>query len=280
MGYCLGGDIVESILTVDRLTLVGNKLDYKLQKIISGSLLVKGRYAAQYPYDWRYELVGGGVLEIGKLKNQSDIRLDFNPNKVVTEEHRNMIKEIIGAMKNVRVTRIDPALDLKDIDLNDYAVIDSLSRKYNCWYSGTGRLETYYVGATTSDLRIRLYDKAFEQGEKGDWWRIECQLRRKYAEDYKLFNPFEHITLVRKTVDLSHIKSFKEKVFIKHLLDNPADLFRLNKKTRYRYKKILQDLGKSDSINFFNVYESYKNIIDKTIKDYIEISMSNNVIVF
>lgn len=269
-------------LTVDRLTIVGNKIDYKLQKIIAGSLLVNGRYRAQYPYDWRFELVGGGILEIGSLKNQSDIRLDFNPNNVKTEEHKNMIKELISTMKNVRITRVDPALDLKDIDINDYAIIDSLSRKYNTWHSGTGRLETYYIGAPNSDLRIRIYDKALEQGEKGDWWRIESQLRREYAENYSLFNPFEHVTLVRKDVNLSHIKNFKEKVFIKHLLENPDDIYNLSKNSRTKYKKILHDLARSDStkIDFSDVYESYKNIIDKVIKDYTEISTPNNVIIF
>lgn len=273
---------MESTLTVDRLTLVGNKIDYKLQKVIASSLLVNGRYRAQYPYDWRFELVSGGMLEIGSLKNQSDIRLDFNPNNVKTEEHKNMIKEIISAMKNVRITRVDPALDLKDIDINDYAIIDSLSRKYNSWHSGSGRLETYYIGAPTSDIRIRIYDKALEQGEKGDWWRIECQLRREYAENYSLFNPFEHITFVRKDVNLSHIKNFKEKVFIKHLLENPDDIYRLSKNSRTKYKKILHDLARSDStkLDFLHVYEDYKNIIDKTISDYIEISIPNNVIIF
>lgn len=271
---------METELTVDRLTIVGSKVDYKLQNVLAGSLLVNGRRRTQYPYDWRFELVGGGVLEIGSLENQSDIRLDFNPNSVKTEEHKNMIKELVSTMKNVRITRVDPALDLKDIDINDYAIIDSLSRKYNKWYSGTGRLETYYIGATTSDVRIRIYDKALEQGKKGDWWRIESQLRREYAENCSLFNPFENITLVKKDVDLSHIKNFKEKVFISYLLDNPDDMYRMNNKTRYRYKKILQDLAQSDSkkIDFLGVYEGYKNIIDTTIREYIQVSETNNVI--
>lgn len=273
---------METELTVDRLTLVGNKIDSKLQKVISSSLLLKGRTRAKHPYDWQFELVGGGLLQVGSLKNQSDIRLDFNPNSLETEEHKSMIKELISTMKNVRITRVDPALDLRGIDINDYTIIDSLSRKYEKIHTGTGRVETHYVGARTSNFRIRIYDKALEQGQEGDWWRIEAQLRREYAENYSLFNPFEHITLVKKDAHLSHIKNFKEKVFIKYLLENPDDLFMLSKPTRLRYKKILQDLAGSDSteINFLGVYEAYKNIIDKTINEYIEVSMSNNVIMF
>lgn len=273
---------METELTVDRLTIVGNKIDYKLQNVLASSLLVNGKRRTQYPYDWSFELVGGGILEIGSLENQSDIRLDFNPNSIKTEEHKNMIKELISTMKNVRITRVDPALDLRGVDVNDYAIIDSLSRKYNSWHSGTGRLETYYIGATTSDIRIRIYDKALEQGEKGDWWRIECQLRREYAENYSLFNPFEGVTLVKKDVDLSHIKNFKEKVFIRYLLENTDDICRLSKNSRTKYKKILQDLAGSDSteIDLLGIYEAYKNSIDKTIRDYIEISTPNNVIIF
>lgn len=274
--------MIETEISVDRITLVGHSVDYKLRKVLASSLLVDGRYRAQYPYDWRYELVGGGVMEIGSLKNQSDIRLDFNPNSVKTEEHKNMIQNLIGAMKYVKATRIDPALDVKGIDLNDYAVIDKLSRKTNIWRSGVGRLETYYIGAPKSDLRIRMYDKALEQGLKDvKWWRIESQLRREFAENYKKFNPFKDVTLIRKEVDLSSFKSFKEQVFIRYLLENPQDLGKLDRKTRAKYKKILKELAHSDSkdeIDFLGVFDSYKTIIDKTIKEYIQVSQVNNVI--
>lgn len=269
-------------VSTDRLTLVGFKLDYQLQNLLSDPTfdLIDKRYRASYPFEWRYELIGGGVLEVGSLITQSDMRIDFNPNSVKTERHKEMLVKLISCMKYVKPTRIDIAMDIEDIDLNDYAIVDRLARKTNLWMSGTGKLETYYIGAPLSDLRIRIYDKALEQGQEGKKWRIESQLRRGFAESYKLFNPFSDITLVRKDVDLSTVKDFKEKVFISHLLNNVNDLGQLAKNTRTRYKKILKELADSDSkkIDFHNVYNNYKSVVEKTYTEYTNKTLINNVI--
>jgi len=45
---------------------------------------------------------------------------------------------------------------------------------------------TLYVGAPSSDARLRMYNKSVESGqypsEGGEWLRIELQLRNKYAD--------------------------------------------------------------------------------------------------
>lgn len=269
-------------VSIDRLTLVGFKLNNELEKILSDPTfdLIGNRYRAPYPYEWRFELLGGGLLEIGSLKTQSDIRLDFNPNSIKTERHKEMLKSLIAIMKYAKPTRIDIAMDIDDIDINDYAIVDRLARKTNLWLSGVGKLETYYIGAPTSDLRIRIYNKALEQGQEGKKWRIESQLRREFAENYSKFNPFDDITLVPKSVDLSKIKGFKEKVFIRHLLNNVNDLGQLQKDTRSKYKKILHELADSNSkeINFHNVYEDYKTTVVDIFDNYIEKSLINNLV--
>ena len=269
-------------VSVDRLTLVGFKVDYKLETVLHSITtdVIERRCKTQYPFDWQYNLVGGGVLQIGSLQDQSNIRIDFNPNNS-KGRYKEQIKQFIGCMKYVKPTRIDVAIDLQEFDMNDYTIIDDLSRKTNSWNSGSGRLETHYIGAPTSDLRLRIYDKALEQGEKGDWWRIEAQMRREFAERYDLFNPFENITLVKKEQNLSHIENFKEKIFLDHLLKNPDDLSRLAKNTRTKYKKILKDLAQSDSISkdFNYIYDDYKNIITNTLEEYIQESYINNVII-
>ena len=269
-------------VSVDRLTLVGFKVDYKIHNLLNDVTfdLIQKRYRAEYPYEWRYELFGGGVLEIGSLQDQSNIRLDFNPNNVKEGRHLDMIHRLIGCMKYIKPTRVDVAIDIKNIDMNDYAIIDDLSRKTNEWRSGgSRRLETYYIGGASSDLRIRIYDKALEQGEKGDWWRIEAQMRKEFAENYKQFNPFESITLVPKNASLEQFQTLKEKVFIKHLLQTPDDLGQLAQNTRYKYKKILKDLAESNSnkIDFYSIYEEYKSAINYTLYSYIKHSHINNV---
>lgn len=277
-------------LSVDNLTLVGDKLDYKLNNLINNPTfdLLGNRYRARYPYEWRFEFIGGGLLEIGSLEVQSDMRIEFNPNKVTDSRKKDMIQKLIGCMKYVRPTRVDIAMDIKtDFDLNDYAVVDSLSRKYEKIFSGLGEVQTQYIGGKSSDLRVRIYNKAKEREDNagikvdGNWWRIESQLRREFAENYKEFNPFENITLVNVNSDLSHIKNFTQRMAVKHLLKYPEDLREASKNTRLKYKKILQDLAGSNSkkeIEFHDVFEEYKKVIADTITDYVQYGEKNNVI--
>lgn len=47
---------------------------------------------------------------------------------------------------------------------------------------GRGQGQTLYVGAPSSDVRVRVYDKAAEQQAEGAWVRVELQCRRKRAQ--------------------------------------------------------------------------------------------------
>jgi len=268
-------------LSVDRLTLVGFKDAYRLDRFLAdiNTDIIDKRVRANYPYEWRYILVGGGVLEIGELEEQSNMRLDFNPNTVKQARHKEQLERLISCMKYVKPTRIDIAIDIKNIDLNDYIVIDSMSRKNNRYYDGKNRLETYYLGARNSDFTIRMYDKALEQRKDGDWWRIEAQLRREFAENYKNINPFESFTLVEKKSNLDHIKRFSEKMVVKHLLNEPDDLRLASDNTRYKYKKILQDLAGSNSTQkkLFEFYEKNKTIVVDTYYNYVKHSFKNDL---
>jgi hypothetical protein len=65
-------------------------------------------------------------------------------------------------------------------------------------YKGTliqtvfGKGATLYVGAPSSDARLRLYNKSAESGEYpeggGEWLRAELQLRNRYAD--RMYNAF------------------------------------------------------------------------------------------
>jgi len=50
---------------------------------------------------------------------------------------------------------------------------ESTNRIAGAWVAG----ETVYVGSPKSDSQIKVYDKAAEQGVKGDWIRLECRWR-------------------------------------------------------------------------------------------------------
>ena len=52
-------------------------------------------------------------------------------------------------------------------------------------YNGTQRNgSTVYIGAESSDFRVRIYDKALEQGIDGHWIRVELVMRHKNANAF------------------------------------------------------------------------------------------------
>ena len=52
-------------------------------------------------------------------------------------------------------------------------------------FDGTQRNgATAYLGAASSSFRVRIYDKALEQGEPGHWIRVELVMRSKNANAF------------------------------------------------------------------------------------------------
>lgn len=276
---------MEKKVSVDNLTLVGNLVVSKFDSVLKkDTRYINKRYrSSNFLYDWTYQLVGGVMFETGKRQGEDVARLEFNPNKVVTEEQKELIQTLINCMKYVDPSRIDVAIDIRGIEMNDYVIVDDKSRKRVYYVDGVGRMETTYIGSSTGDLRIRIYDKAKERETEGievdgSWWRIESQLRGKLVKHYKYFNPYEDITLVPKNADLSHIKNFNQKMTIKHLLEHPEDLREASQNTRLKYKKILKDLVESNStIDFKSIYNEYKSEINWTLYTYIKHSRINDV---
>lgn len=98
-----------------------------------------------------------------------------------------------AARPEVRFTRIDLAIDLRDGEADPYDLHDAFT---------TGRVKTHvrecqrtdqhtryavrkgatvYLGSRTSERYLRCYDKAAEQGVEGDWTRLELELKRAQA---------------------------------------------------------------------------------------------------
>lgn len=91
------------------------------------------------------------------------------------------------------VTRIDVALDIcpGSINIGELARMTDeghyLSRSTSAMYISTlgEKGETLYIGAPSSKIRLRIYDKAAEQGTDSEWTRIELQVRGKQANDLR-----------------------------------------------------------------------------------------------
>ena len=86
--------------------------------------------------------------------------------------------------KKASIARIDLAFDLYNTGLdipwlfsmleNDHA--STAARVWNMIIGHDGG-KTLYVGSRSSEAMIRIYDKAVEQCQKGDWKRVEIELK-------------------------------------------------------------------------------------------------------
>lgn len=103
--------------------------------------------------------------------------------------------QLLAANKDANISRIDIACD----DREGYLCMDDIVRKVQdneinsrmtkrtvmVSYDGTDPSgSTVYIGAPSSDFRIRIYDKALESGEDGHWVRVELVMRGKNANAF------------------------------------------------------------------------------------------------
>lgn len=94
---------------------------------------------------------------------------------------------IVEQGTSANVSRLDVACDEKDGILDfDKLVKATKARKYICkarkrhWTDGDERIIMF--GSSSSDTRLRIYDKALERGVDGHWIRCEFQLRDDAAD--------------------------------------------------------------------------------------------------
>lgn len=156
----------------------------------------------------------------------------------------------------INITRLDLALDT-DIKLIDKirAKIDkkeyiskSRSISYICKSGSIStRTETIYIGSRSSDLMIRIYDKAVEQGlEEVDWERWEIVLKKDKIK--------EAIPLLKKGIS----QTFKN---ILYTYFRPIQKIESNKSRSKVCNWYLKFLGQVEKVSL------YKDPIEKTIEE-------------
>ncbi len=103
--------------------------------------------------------------------------------------------QLLASDESANISRIDIACD----DREGYLCMDDIVRKVQdnevnsrmtrrsvvVSYNGTQRSgSTVYIGAESSDFRVRIYDKALEQGTDGPWIRVELVMRAANANAF------------------------------------------------------------------------------------------------
>lgn len=156
----------------------------------------------------------------------------------------------------INITRLDLALDTSvklidkiraKIDKKEY-ISKSRSISYICRSGATStRTETIYIGSRSSDLMIRIYDKAVEQGlEEIDWERWEIVLKKDKIK--------EAIPLLKKDIS----QTFKN---ILYTYFRPIKKIESNKSRSKVESWYIRFLGKVEKVSL------YKDPAQRTIED-------------
>lgn len=251
-------------ISIDRLTFLGDVSDTSnLEYFLANSEYVKHKGFAKYPYRDYVTFLDGSILQFAekgpaRRGKMQELRYEFNPNNKTFEKiHMSVLRHFMFA----RLSRIDIAMDILDVDMSPWQWLDRKSRKQVHYVGGTGKRETTYVGGKDADLRLRIYNKALEQQEDDKvWWRVEVQMRRDVAETYRRFgslgnvsvNPFEEITPVQKR-DFGHL-DIQDRAMLTYLLDYPDGFSELSKNTRYKYKKLMKEHAITEDIDFSSLW--------------------------
>lgn len=227
-------------ISFDNITFIG-KLEMHSGEVlqwIDKTFIEKTWLNYQSRFHYNAILVGGGFLQWShETEKEKKIRFEFNPNKIIGKLEKYYM-QVLRCMTEVHLTRKDIAVDIYDCDLSEgWYFLDTASRKRIEYWSGSGKLETLYFGAPSSDERIRIYNKALEQGENKTWWRIEAQLRGEKS-NLKGFNPFPTIRIVKKGG--YEIYDVRTRAMLYYLENNPNAMGELSQNAKKKYKDLLK----------------------------------------
>lgn len=285
-------------VSIDRLTVVGHDVGHFSQTVNDSSFgFIKNSHFAKYPYRKQWNCFDGSVVQWSDVREITPIRFEFNPNNIVQSdenEHRQNIVKILRTMKYPKVNRLDLALDFKGIDLSGLTVVDMSSRKQNEWRNGSGKRETLYIGGKTSDLKIRIYDKAVEQNDtsNGHWWRVEAQMKGDWCSPMngelrvngqsfmkckkQVFSPFDDVKLLFPS--LESVKRIQDRAMLAYLIENPESFAELSVNTRLKYKKLLASLPTDKEFDLTSIFMPFKEKIDRELNYWLDFSSRNDVI--
>jgi hypothetical protein len=219
--------------TLDKLSLLGNiRSRTRLENFVNNHPYMKGRALGKWPYRHNFYMVDGTILQLAEIGREITIpqaRVEFNPNQAMDGP----LMELLENLESMRPTRVDVAVDYKQ-DLAEYNW-HKYGVKRCIWYDEQCRPETIYLGAPSSEHRIRIYNKALEQKmpDKAPWWRVEQQSRLK--EGQSMADPFEGLhAVIQPPGDLS-----ANDRAVSHYFMAGCDVSGFDKKTRKKYRDII-----------------------------------------
>ena len=240
-------------LSFDTMTIVGNLNKNNAQKLsefmsIDPQIRLWDMLQTKFKAKALQEKV---YIEYDKVKADSwgrrNMRVEFNPNKLNHEEMLWLKKNVIDYMEDDGFTRLDLAFDFEQ-DLSDcYAMTDKAVKK-TIFYGRDGKPETKYFGVRDSDRFIRIYNKKQERKDNDveviseHLWRVEIELKRDMVDMWN--DCFNDLHILKP--DYKKVSKTSERHTVMALLYDESEWGKLNRNTKYKFKKIFKEISPVD----------------------------------
>lgn len=191
---------------------------------------------------------------------KNNARLDFNPTLVDKETSEFIINTILKDVTNLKMTRLDIALDYS-MDLSEYHLEPSSGLKKRLYMNSANILETMYLGS--KQRLYRVYNKKKERLEVANqdmsnyenYWRVEVQIRNQYLQKIPdIFEGFYLRNVNFKDLDLANVsnKMYKDIYFYLHATSS-SNYF--SDRQLVEVKKAIKACNKNEDIDINNDYK-------------------------
>lgn len=241
-------------LSFDAMTIVGNlnkNNAHKLSEFMSAAPEIRLWDILQTKFKAK-ALQEKVYIEYDKIKadtwDRRNMRVEFNPNKLTHEEMLWLKQNITDYMEDDGFTRLDLAFDFED-DLSSYYAISDKALSKTVIYGKSGLPETKYFGSRDSERFIRIYNKKKERKDNADieinsehLWRVEIELKRNMVDYWN--DCFGDLHILRP--DWTLLEKVNEKAMVYMLIHEEGMWGELNRKTKCKYKKLIQEISSID----------------------------------
>jgi len=276
LGVHSGGHIYFQLckLSFDGFTIVGNLNKDKAQEL-SDFMAFEPRVRLWENMTDKFKakaLDEKVYIEHDRLKADSwdrrNFRIEFNPNKLDLDEMEWLKKHFIDLLEDDGFTRIDLAFDFED-DLSDYFAMSEKALKKTFFYGTNGKIETRYFGVRSSDRFVRIYNKKQERKDIADidlniehLWRVEIELKRGMVDYWN--NCFEDLHIIKPA--WKTIENINERAMIYMLMNEEDEWGKLERKTKYKYKKLIENIS---PIDLTSVMKDFLKMHEKDLEKQI-----------
>lgn len=256
---------------IDRLTITGNLSEeyvglddpfgifpWERLAVFNG-----GGWRGQYFPDRKQKLYLEFDPYNAEKMRKRNFRVECNPNLLAMDQLKFLFGTILPELTKPAISRIDLAFDFER-DLSEFNFDKAVTG--GKFWDKTGKTQTIYAGAPSSDSRCRLYDKKAERLAKGSeedkkeysaydiLWRLEFELTGSgYIENQvrQGFRVLQETKITKRNYDIKlDVPLSAQEIIMLKALDNDKNMYaKLSKNSKTKYRKLADKIIDVDLSN-------------------------------